>query len=398
MKKLSFLIAIYLFPVIAFANLNFSKDYSFKSFDSEQFKRKIGNILFTNVQRPSKVSLDNRDYELKYTINEKLEAHIKRLLQKYRSDYTSVVVIDNNTGKILTAIDYDRNTNDFGVALTFSSTNPAASIFKVITAAELLENTKTSKETEFSYSGKSSTLYKYQLKNTTSKWTRTEPLKNSFAKSNNVVFGKAALMHANQESLHNMANKFGFNNELMQFIDAGSSKLFIAENDYALAELASGFNTETMISPVHGAVIASVIANDGILKQPTLIEHIKDVKQDRVVWQIQENFKKAISEEAALELREMMELTVQRGTARNAFRPWKTKKLQQLEIGGKTGSITGGIPHGKRDWFVSYARPRNDASDKGVSVCVMIVNVKKWYIKSTYLAKEIIQYYYHDLK
>ena len=93
----------------------------------------------------------------------------------------------------------------------------------------------------------------------------------------------------------------------------------------------------------------------------------------------------------------MMEHTVKRGTARGAFRARKTRKIRDIEIGGKTGSITGGLPYGKRDWFVSYAKPKGEESDKGISICVMIVNVKKWYIKSHYLAKNIIQYYYNSL-
>ena len=75
---------------------------------------------------------------------------------------------------------------------------------------------------------------------------------------------------------------------------------------------------------------------------------------------------------------------------------WKDKRkrvLNSLNIGGKTGTITGGLPYGKRDWFVSYAIPKNNF-DKGISLCVMIVNVKKWYIKSPVLAKNIIEYYY----
>ena len=108
--------------------------------------------------------------------------------------------------------------------------------------------------------------------------------------------------------------------------------------------------------------------------------------------------RRVISKEAAVQLSGMMKQTVKSGTARGAFRPWKMKRIKNIEVGGKTGSITGGIPYGKRDWFVSYARPKDLKSDKGISVCVMIVNVKKWYVKSTFLAKKIIQYYYDELK
>ena len=87
-----------------------------------------------------------------------------------------------------------------------------------------------------------------------------------------------------------------------------------------------------------------------------------------------------------------MGLTVSRGTARGAFRRW-LRRNSNFTLGGKTGSITGGLPYGKRDWFVSYASPTEKLED-GISICVMIVNVEKWYIKSTVFTREIIDYYY----
>jgi hypothetical protein len=88
--------------------------------------------------------------------------------------------------------------------------------------------------------------------------------------------------------------------------------------------------------------------------------------------------------------------TITKGTARSSFRR-SLYLLNKLEIGGKTGSITGGEPYGKRDWFVSYAKSLEDKTDKGISICVMIVNQKKWYIKSPLLAKNIMEYYYSTL-
>ena len=71
--------------------------------------------------------------------------------------------------------------------------------------------------------------------------------------------------------------------------------------------------------------------------------------------------------------------------------------MKTLDIGGKTGTITGGIPYGKRDWFISYAKKSDQEEDRGISVAVMIVNLEKWYVKSTVLAKDIIQHYYSTI-
>lgn len=379
------------------ANFNFTKDLSLELFDLKAFKKLFTSKALESKEWPQEIPYKNRDYKVKYTFNDKLTKYVKKELRRYRSDYASVVVIDNNTGKVLTAVDYTRATKAFGKKLSFSTTNPAASIFKVITAADLIENFDVDADTRFSFNGRSTTLYKYQLKDKKNKWTRSQMFKKAFARSNNVVFGKAAIKKSNIQSLFSTANRFGFNEDIMQVLDFGSSMLFQASDDYNLAELASGFNKGTLISPVHGALIASIVANEGVLKKPYVVEEIQDEKTQRKVWKPEYVLSRAISKDTVEELQGMMRLTVTNGTARGAFRPYRTRKISNIEIGGKTGSITGGIPFGKRDWFISYAKPKESSSDKGISICVMIVNVKKWYVKSTYLAKNVIQYYYNNL-
>ncbi|MAX66461.1 MAG: penicillin-binding transpeptidase domain-containing protein [Bacteriovoracaceae bacterium] len=380
-------------PMLTYANFNFYKDLSLKPLDTYKFSEKLTYELFQTDKWPEDIEFNDKSYRIEYTFNEKLTKYIKWQLRRYRSDFASVVVIDNNTGKILSAVDYTRQTKKFGKNITFSSTDPAASVFKVITAADLLENTEVSESSKFSYVGKATTLYKYQLKDKKSRWVRTIPFEKAFAYSNNVVFGKAAIKNTSYSSLSQTARKFGFNQNLLQLVNAGTSKLFPSGDDYGLAELASGFNRKTLISPVHGAIIASIIANDGVYKKPTLVEKVTDQDFDRVVWQPFYEIEQVLNKTSSEKLQNMMELTVKRGTARGAFRPWKIKNLKDIHIGGKTGTITGGVPYGKRDWFVSYAVPQ-DENDKGISVCVMIINVKKWYIKSTVMAKKIINYYY----
>lgn len=382
----------------ALANFNFSKDLSFESFDETGFKKALSKSVFDANEWPASIQHNERNYEVEYTVNEELTDYIVKQLKRYRSDYTSVVVIDNNTGEILSAVDLQREGNVVGKSMAFSSSHPAASVFKVITAADLLDNHNVSGETHFSYNGKSTTLYKNQLKDKKNRWTRNILFDKAFAWSNNVVFGKAAIKNTNFQSIFSTAGKFGFNEELLQMLEAGTSKVFPVETEYNLAELASGFNRKTMISPLHGALIASVIANDGMLKKPYVVKSIVDTKLEREVWRPSHILSRSMSKEAAQELKRMMNMAVSKGTARGAFRPWKTKKIRDIEIGGKTGTLTGGVPYGRRDWFISYAKPKDESGDAGISVAVMIVNIDKWYIKSTYLAKKIIQYYYDSLK
>lgn len=338
---------------------------------------------------------EGQKVSVEYTFQESITNYVKKFVKRYRPDYVSTVIIDNNTGKILTAIDYSRQEKAFSRALSFSSTHPSASIFKIVSAADLIENTELSSDSKIPVNGKSTTLYKYQLKDRRNRWTRDLPLEKAFALSHNPAFGKAAIQESSPESLYKMGVAFGFNKQLMDDIDLSTSHLGFPNSEYNLAEISSGFNRKTLMSPLHGAVIASVVANDGVLRTPYLIDKIVRNKEKEVVYQAVEDERKVIDNTTAGDLQEMMMMTVSRGTAKSAFLRIPRKYKDALDIGGKTGSITGGEPHGKRDWFVAWAKPKN-SDDKGISVCVMIVNQKKWYVKASYMTRKIIESFFKE--
>jgi cell division protein FtsI/penicillin-binding protein 2 len=167
----------------------------------------------------------------------------------------------------------------------------------------------------------------------------------------------------------------------------------MAKDQYNLAELSSGLNTHTLMSPVHGAVIASVVANGGVLRYPVVIKSLESIKDQKTIYPPLKKDELVLTPQTAEDLRALFMATVTQGTARSSFRR-SQYLLSKLEIGGITGSLTGGEPLGKRDWFVSYAKSLEDKNDKGISICVMIVNQKKWYIKSPLLAKNVMEFYY----
>ncbi|MFP5491511.1 MAG: penicillin-binding transpeptidase domain-containing protein [Bacteriovoracia bacterium] len=359
------------------------------SFDVGLLKKEFHRNFYETGTLPTKLKIDKKDYQLSYTVRPELEEAVAQILRKYRPEFTSVVVIDNNNGHVLAALDMARGDTRPHRLSTFAPTHPAASIFKIVTAADLLENTHVGNETQFQFAGRSTTLYKYQLKQSGGRWSRRTDFEHAFARSNNVIFGKAALDNLSPTGLKKMAEKFGFNKDIVPFAQAEQSTFPMAADQYNLAELASGLNRSTMISPVHGAMIASVIANGGIMKKPILLKRVED-SDENVIWEPTPQQEMVIAPETSEDLRKMMIATVLEGTARRAFRRLPSS-LRDIEVAGKTGSITGGEPFGKRDWFVAYARNPNKPEDRGVSLCVMIVNKKKWYVKSTQLTREILE-------
>jgi cell division protein FtsI/penicillin-binding protein 2 len=381
-----------------------------KNLLSNSIKNKANQNGLNNPSNPSMawpLTMNHKgsDYKIRYSFNEELTEYIQSRIKDYRPDFVSVVVINNNTGAVLSAIDYDRSRAQFGHTLTFSSTHPAASIFKIITSAELLEKAKIEITTPFQYTGRTTTLYKRQLDlngKTPKRWTREQTLKEAFARSNNVVFGKAAIEKLLFKGIYDMAQKFGFDEQLITELDMDKSVLNTDEKEkndlnFVLAEVASGFNKNTLISPIHGALLASVMANGGQLRYPHVIEEITHEKSQKIAWMPPTNSKKVLERQTTDKIRLMMEDTITKGTARSSFRKANHQLLEKLNVGGKTGTLTGGVPYGKRDWFVSYAYPKDDPNDKGISICVMIINVKKWYTKSAVIARDVMTHYYRDI-
>ena len=358
--------------------------------------RRINNKILNN-QWPEKIDYKEDEYDISYTRDKKLDGYLKKLLKRYRSDYSSIIVIDNNTGDILSAVGYDKSEHDFANHLAFSTTHPSASLFKIITSATLLDQGKVNGQTSFSYRGKGTTLYRYQLKRKRDRWTRIQTLENAFAHSNNVIFGKAAISKITGPGIFEMANKFGFNKKLMKGVNLSASTFKMPTDQYHLAELATGFNKQTLISPVHAAVLSSIVANGGFLKKPRLINDIHN-KDGKLIWKNPSMTTKVIESGVNDQLEQMMELVVKKGTARSIGRGLRKKVRNYLNIGGKTGSITGGIPYGKRDWLTLFAMPKEAGLDKGISIAVMNINVKKWYVKSSFLAKKVIEYYFKEIK
>ncbi len=376
MKRILFL-CISTFSLVSYGNVNFYKLAQKKVRKDITSKIRYISSLSPEEEREARLAASKEDQLLK--------KYIRKLLKRYKTYVTSVAVIDNNTNTVIAHLDYNGKTKKFGQKITRSSTHPAASIFKIITAASLLESDKVDLTDTFSFNGKSTTLYKSQLKNKKNKWSRSQSLLNAFAKSNNVIFGKSALDYLSPNYLFNTAKKFLFNMQLF-FESKNSSKTFFPKTSYELAEMASGFNKKTLISPIHGAMIANIISNDGMAKDFALPGiGVTNFGEHRV-----------IKDSTAKSLRKAMAKTVKAGTARSSFRR-NRRLMKKIDIGGKTGSITGGLPFGKRDWFVSYASPHN-GDDKGISLAVMIINDKKWHVRSTYLAKKIIEYYYSKTK
>jgi cell division protein FtsI/penicillin-binding protein 2 len=275
---------------------------------------------------------------------------------------------------------------------TLKASFPAASIFKIITASAALEKYGLSPEMELGYTGANYTLYKKNLFNENPRWARWISLRQAFSKSINIFFGRMTLKFMQPGDLIEFAEKYNFNKPLnADFPVEYSSASLSSEDQYQVAEVASGFNSKNTLSPVHGAMLAAAIANDGNMPAPYMIESLVKDDGSAVYMAKVLQLGQPISMATATQLRSMMSDTVETGTSRKSFKELtKKKSFNVIEMGGKTGSLMGSNPKGKTDWFVGFGR----LGPRMIAVAAVTVNKNQWKVKSSYIAQKLIREYF----
>lgn len=362
---------------------------------------KVKSLLSEQVAQSgilsNKLEVGGMTFDVNYTIDSQYQEFLDKLLRRHSSDYAVAVVINNDSGEVLGIGSYSKKEKRQVPELAFQATHPSASLIKIISFANLVENSELKSSSDILFQGKGTTLYKYQLQDG-SRWRRSMTLKKAFARSNNPAIAKATIKYSQANEFVETANKFGFNQSFTNFIEMPIHKLPVPQSQYHFAEISSGFTTETLINPIHAAYLPFLIANDGVGRKLKLVNKV--VTADGVLHQEVEapdTAKPLFDKKTVAQLRTAMESVVLNGTGSRIRRRLRTKLKEEIEIGGKTGTLTGGEPFGKRDWFAGYAIPR-DGSSKGISFAVMHINQKKWYVRSTFIAKNIIEYYYQQYK
>ncbi len=332
--------------------------------------------------------------QIVYTLDPSLQSEADRLLRSYKPDFSSIVVMDASSGRMLAMKSFQKS-QELESNLAVQATYPAASIFKVVTAATALDKYGLSPDQQIQFNGGNYTLYRNNvLQHRVNKWTRTITLKEAFARSINTAFGRLALTKLHPQDLKEYSDRFAFNQYFPSDfpIDPGFTQI-PREPGFALAEAASGYNRITKMSPVQGAMIAASIANDGIMLAPFMIQKLVNTDGENLYESEPLSLGRVISEDAATSMRELMMETVEAGTSRKSFRPFlKDKKMSVVEVGGKTGHLTSEYPKGRADWFVGYALN----GERKLAIAVLTINKEFWTVKSAHLAQAMLRHYFHE--
>ncbi len=344
---------------------------SIPSFSSSLFERAAGRGAQNEI--------------ILYSVDPHLQSAVSKLVASSRAAHVAVVAMEAKTGRIIAI---DQNSKEFS-NLALHASFPAASLFKIVTAAAALEKKAINAEEMVYYRGGTYTLERWNYRPDRSKDSQAMSVKEAMGKSCNPVFGRIALKHLNAGALSYYARRFGFNTDLSFDIPLPESMATIDEDDFGLSRTAAGFG-RVFISPVHAASFISAIANRGNLLRPALVDQVSLPSGNLIYKSKPAIVQKAVSEETAQELLKMLEYTTTIGTSRRAFNRREGSTLENVRVAGKTGTLRGQNPRGINNWFVGTA----PLEDPQISVAVIVVDPERITTRASEIGRMIFEEYF----
>ena len=322
------------------------------------------------------------DAEAVLTLDPTLQARLERQLSSWNMPWGVVVMLEPASGRVLALAEHSRaQPGRRDLALTPLS--PAASIFKLVTAAALLE-AGIDPEATVCYHGGRHRLQPGLLEDDPRRDRRCASLNTAFGRSTNAVFAKLADRGLDAEALRAAAERFLFNGAIPFERPVEPSPALIGDEPFEVAQAAAGFG-QVRMSALHGALLAALVANRGMLVPPRLVDDLAGgvLPPGPAPWRV-------VDEGVAARLAEMMQATVTQGTAHRALGSHVPRVLRGVAIAGKTGSLAERDPYRDHSWFVGYA----GTPAPEVALAVDVVNDRLWRVRATQLAREALEIYY----
>ncbi|NOY91625.1 MAG: penicillin-binding protein, partial [Deltaproteobacteria bacterium] len=320
------------------------------------------------------------------TLDPDLQDYLSRMLARYDVPRGAVVALEPSTGRVLAWAEHVSETEGFGEGdVALDASPPTASVFKLVTSAALLD-AGVSPDERVCYHGGGSRLALENLVDNPRRDTRCVSFSYALGHSTNAVIAKLADRHLDRASLRRYASAFAFGQGLPFELATPSSEMDVPAGRLERARTAAGF-WHMHMSPLHGALLAATIANDG--RMP-IVDRVV-AADGRVTHRYEPaTYRAVIPRRTARALGRMMEVTVASGTARRSFRDSAGHEfLPGIRVAGKTGTLSSERPYRGYTWFVGFA----PAEAPTIAVAALIVNTPRWRIKAAYAAREALRYY-----
>lgn len=287
----------------------------------------------------------------------------------------AVVALEPSTGKILALVskpDFDPNTiSENWDTLVNDETNssllnratmgqyPPGSTFKVVTALDYFRTRGSFNGFSFDCQG-SITKENHTIQCYNGEVHGTEDFYTAFANSCNCAFAEIGT-ELGGVSLLKTSEDLLFNKKLPLTSYRKSSFTLNGSSGIPLIMQTAIGQGNTLVSPMHMALITSAIANDGLLMKPYLIDKVTNAGGDTIRTTEPTDYKRLMTSNEAALLGKLMEGVVQNGTA-------SALNGRGYTVAGKTGSAEYDENGSSHSWFIGYSNV--DKPDLVVAIIV----------------------------
>jgi cell division protein FtsI/penicillin-binding protein 2 len=332
------------------------------------------------------------------TIDSNLQKKAYDLLGNNRG---AVIAINPKTGEILAMVSKPSfDPNETALKANWSAINadsnrpllnravsglyPPGSTFKTITAISALQNINGIMNKTFDDNGVLRFNSKESLSDFDGEAFGTINFKQAYVHSSNVVFGTIGLELGNP-NLKKTAEDFYFNRDLPSNGIVIDNSKFPSFNSYEKGNIAQSAigQSEVLATPMEMAMVASTIANNGVMMEPHVVSSVVASDGDNVKSFTSTPIGAIITPDIANTMKDFMRGVVTDGTGTNA-------NISGLDVAGKTGTADhndGGKNAKPHSWFIGFA-PVNDPQ---IAVAVIVEDGGQGGIAAAQIAGGVIQ-------
>jgi penicillin-binding protein A len=315
--------------------------------------------------------------EVKLTLDPELQRAAARILTNSSAHEGAIVVSDVRTGRVLAWV--TRGDRDYVVA-PFA---PSASLFKIVTAAALLEGGRVNPATRECYDGGEHGIVPADLEG---RGSACVSLGEALGTSVNLVFARLAKKHLAPPEIRKKAADLGFSGEVPIDVTVAPSELTIPDDPFGMARASAGF-WNGRLSPLGALFAMQTIANDGERVRLSILDHGGPTARASAG--------RAMSAGVAASMTRMLEITTRRGTAAKAFRRADgTPALPSIPVAAKTGTLIGGKPTRMYSWFAGFA----PSTKPEIAITVMLGNDIRWHTKANIVGRQVLEAYFGDAR
>jgi cell division protein FtsI/penicillin-binding protein 2 len=332
------------------------------------------------------------DGTARLTLDADLQRTAVQLMSVRHLPEAAVVLMDVATGKLLVYASHIEGGPPRDLCAEANA--PSASLFKIVTAAALVENAHLGAETRQCYSGGEQRISALDLIEDPQRDRWCATLAGAMGRSINTAFARLARAHLSPQQLESMARRFGYGRAPAFDVAVQPSALRMPTEPLEFARTAAGF-WNTTLSPLQAAEISAIVARGGEAVRPSVVERVLSSSGLVLATAPEMPTRRVVARETAEQLSVMMEHTVSEGTCWRAFHDGRGAAfLPGIPVAGKTGTLTDAEAHRFYTWFTGFAPSRAQPGERQVAVAVLVVNGPTWQVKANVVARDVLRAYF----